>query len=103
MNEKGTKRTAEGGAGKGAEWGIKWTPKRDVKRDVPSLLGIALSRECGHCRHAVSGGAVLEQQIPGLSTLGSGFGSSIGGSLLCRLHDQLVDPADDCPRFTSSL
>jgi len=97
--ETGTKRTAEGGAGKGAEWGVKSA----AKRDVHSLPVVASSRVCGHCRHALGGGAVLEQQIPGLSTFGSGFGSSIGANLLCRLHDQLVDPADDCPRFASSL
>ena len=103
MSETGTKTTAEGGSRKGAEWGVKWAAKRDVKQDVPSLLGVASPRVCGHCRHALSGGAALEQEIPGLSTLGSGFGSSVGSNLLCQLHGQLVDPADDCPRFASSL
>jgi hypothetical protein len=62
----------------------------------------ASSRTCGHCRHMIGGGAEMEQQIRGLRTFGSGFGSSIGDSRLCRLHDQLVDPADDCPQFSRS-
>ena len=71
--------------------------------DFRPFQRLASSCTCGHCRHAIGGGAVMEQQIRGLRTLGSGFGSSIGASQLCRLHDQFVDPADDCPQFSRIL
>ncbi|MFM0295480.1 MULTISPECIES: hypothetical protein [Paraburkholderia] len=41
--------------------------------------------------------------MPGLSVLGSAFGASVADSRLCRLHDQLVSPADACPRFEPIL
>jgi len=77
--------------------------KADPRAELGTFQRHASSRTCGRCRHAIGGGAVMEQQIRGLRTLGSGFGSSIGVSRLCQLHDQLVDPADACPQFSRDL
>ncbi len=79
------------------------TAQADPRTEPSPVQRHASSRTCGRCRHAIGGGAVMEQQIRGLRTLGSGFGSSIGASRLCQLHDQLVDPADACPQFSRDL
>jgi hypothetical protein len=68
---------------------------------APSVA--AASAACGCCRHAVGAGAALERAIPGLSTLSSGFGCSVAESRLCRLHDQLVGPADHCQQFAAAV
>jgi hypothetical protein len=51
---------------------------------------------CASCVHRDPSRAALESSIPGLSSLGSGFGASVGESRLCRLHDRLVSPGDAC-------
>ncbi|WP_158900573.1 hypothetical protein [Burkholderia sp. L27(2015)] len=77
--------------------------KADPRAELGPVQRHASPRTCGRCRHAIGGGAVMEQQIRGLRTLGSGFGSSIGASRLCQLHDQLVDPGDACLEFSQNL
>lgn len=57
------------------------------------------SRCCAGCRHRAEDRHSLEQSIPGLTVFSSGFGASVAASRLCRLHDQLVSPADTCSQF----
>ncbi|CAE6772584.1 hypothetical protein R69888_03937 [Paraburkholderia haematera] len=54
---------------------------------------------CASCRYRAENRHSLEQSIPGLAVFGSGFGASVAGSRLCRLHDQLVSPDDTCAQF----
>jgi hypothetical protein len=56
-------------------------------------------RRCASCRYRVEDRHSLEQSIPGLAVFSSGFGASVAGSRLCRLHDQLVSPDDACAQF----
>jgi hypothetical protein len=65
----------------------------------PQTRAVPPRPACGQCRHASQGGAALEQGIAGLSTMGSGFGSSVGASRLCGVHDCLVGEHDYCARF----
>ncbi|RKP59334.1 hypothetical protein D7S86_00490 [Pararobbsia silviterrae] len=55
---------------------------------------------CGDCAHRSANRADLEALIPGLASLGSGFGASVAESRLCMLHDRLVSPNDACGRFS---
>ncbi|CAM2138799.1 conserved protein of unknown function [Pararobbsia alpina] len=59
-----------------------------------------LEARCRDCVHRASDRAGLESLIPGLSSLGSAFGASVGESRLCRIHDRLVSPDDHCGQFT---
>ncbi|CAB3779945.1 hypothetical protein LMG28138_00937 [Pararobbsia alpina] len=59
----------------------------------------AVRRTCASCTHRDPSRAALESSIPGLSSLGSGFGASVGESRLCRLHDRLVSPGDACAHY----
>jgi hypothetical protein len=58
---------------------------------------------CAGCRYRAESRDSLEQSMPGLAMFGSAFGASVADSRLCRLHDQLVSPADACPRFEPIL
>ncbi|MFM0338801.1 hypothetical protein [Paraburkholderia fungorum] len=57
------------------------------------------ARRCASCRYRAADRHSLEQSIPGLVVFGSGFGASVAGSRLCRLHDQFVSPDDACAQF----
>ncbi len=59
----------------------------------------AAPHSCASCAHRDPSRAALEASIPGLSSLGSGFGASVGESRLCKLHDRLVSPSDVCAHY----
>lgn len=54
-------------------------------------------RSCRDCAHFTDTGAALEEALPGLGILSSGFGSTRGGGGLCRLRDRMQMPLDRCP------
>ncbi|ACC72190.1 hypothetical protein PPMP20_25085 [Paraburkholderia phymatum] len=54
---------------------------------------------CADCRFRADDRHSLEQSIPGLVALGSGFGASVADSRLCLVHDRLVAPRDSCRAF----
>jgi hypothetical protein len=58
-------------------------------------------RRCGNCRHREAGRQTLEREIPGLSSFGSAFGSSLGDSRLCLRHDRLTSVDDACDQFAA--
>jgi hypothetical protein len=70
------------------------------------VAGTADAREnacapcCAGCRYRADDRHSLEHSIPGLAVFSSGFGASVADSRLCRLHDQLVSPADTCAQFS---
>jgi hypothetical protein len=57
---------------------------------------------CAACRHASGSGAHFESMIPGLSVFGSGYGASVGDSLLCARRDCLVGPRDGCNAYEAA-
>jgi hypothetical protein len=67
--------------------------------DGASFTSDATGRICGRCAHCDHDRHALEAAIPGLTAFGSAFGASVGETRLCRLHDQLVSPADSCAEF----
>jgi hypothetical protein len=57
---------------------------------------------CGNCRHFCAAALRLEQQLPGLRTLGSAFGSVRAGDGLCGLHERYLSPSACCRRHQSA-
>jgi hypothetical protein len=57
---------------------------------------------CAACQHRQPDAGHVEKMVPGLTAFGSGYGASIGGSRLCRLHDCLVSPNDGCTSFAAA-
>jgi hypothetical protein len=72
---------------------IEWFA-RPVRTSAPPT-----GPSCEACTHRLTERASLETAIPGLTSLGSGFGASVAESRLCREHDRLVSPDDSCSRF----
>jgi hypothetical protein len=79
-----------------------------VDRQQNSAQGTAARRErgadelCQHCSvcvHWLSECASLEAGIPGLISLGSGFGASVADARLCLVHDRLTGARDRCLSF----
>jgi hypothetical protein len=61
-----------------------------------------LSEEtCQHCAHFADDPAVIEAEIPGLTSFGSAYSSARGHAGICRQFDHFMDPvmARDCPSF----
>jgi hypothetical protein len=56
---------------------------------------------CEHCRFRRDDPWETEQRVPGLTSLGSAYGASIGASALCAVHDCFVSPRDVCASFRS--
>ena len=63
---------------------------------APSLLP-----RCGNCIHFANAPAAMEEALPGLATMGSGFGSVRAQDGLCTLHDYYLAAWDRCARFDS--
>lgn len=57
---------------------------------------------CAHCRHRRSDPRETERRVPGLTSLGSAYGASMGESALCEVHDCFVSPGDVCGRFRAA-
>ena len=60
-----------------------------------------IKQTCQHCAHFVDDPAVIESEIPGLTSFGSAYSSARGHAGICREHDRFMDPmrALDCPSF----
>jgi len=56
---------------------------------------------CRGCRHFDDDPASIEDQLPGLTILGSAHGSARGAAGICRALDRFLEPvsASGCPRF----
>ena len=56
---------------------------------------------CQHCTHFVDDPAVIESEIPGLTSFGSAYSSARGHAGICRELDRFQDPlaARNCPSF----
>jgi hypothetical protein len=59
------------------------------------------TQTCQHCRHFVDDPAVIEAEIPGLTSFGSAYSSARGHAGICRAFDRFLDPmyAWECPSF----
>ena len=56
----------------------------------------ALAARCESCRHFRGDAAFLEEALPGLASLSSGWASVRGDDGLCRLHDRFVAARATC-------
>ncbi|MBU6505476.1 MAG: hypothetical protein KGJ15_07250 [Betaproteobacteria bacterium] len=64
---------------------------------APILEGCAAC--CGLCRHFDNRPETVEQLIPGLRTMGSGYSSVKSRDGICRLHDRYLAAEYHCPSF----
>jgi hypothetical protein len=75
------------------------------RRDDPTVIGIESMNErtCQHCARFADDPAVIEAEIPGLTSFGSAYSSARGYAGICREFDRFMDPvlARDCPSFVS--
>ena len=71
----------------------------------PIAIGseILTKQTCQQCAHFVDDPAVIEAEIPGLTSFGSAYSSARGHAGICREFDRFLDPllAQDCPSFTA--
>jgi hypothetical protein len=54
---------------------------------------------CIACRHFASDAATLERELPGLVSMGSGYGSVRANDGICRRHDRYVSASHYCEQF----
>lgn len=59
-------------------------------------------RTCKHCIHFNDEPAYIEEQFPGMTALGSAYGSCRGPAGICKKLGRFMDPipADECESFT---
>ena len=70
-----------------------------MARCVPAASGL----RCGRCRFFVGEPRALEQAIPGLGILSSGYGSVRDDTGLCSRHDMFVTAGNKaCIEFAPS-
>jgi hypothetical protein len=60
-----------------------------------------IKQTCQDCVHFVDDPAVIEAEIPGLTSFGSAYSSARGYAGICREFDRFLDPesAHNCPSF----
>jgi hypothetical protein len=63
------------------------------------------TQTCQHCRHFADDPAVIEAEIPGLTSFGSAYSSARGHAGICRTFDRFLDPmyAWECPLFEARV
>jgi hypothetical protein len=76
--------------------GVRGADEAATVAAAPPNEACARCADCGHWSGARSS---LEVDIPGLVSLGSGFGASAADTRVCRLHDRLTSPRDQCRSF----
>ncbi len=59
--------------------------------------------QCLSCRHFRNDPAYLETVFRGLSSLGSGYGSTRGDDGLCLRHDRYLTAHSWCAEFTPAV
>jgi hypothetical protein len=60
-------------------------------------------RHCASCRYFDNAPATLEQLIPGLRSLSSGFAAVRDRDGLCRFHDRYLPASAGCSDFAAAL
>jgi len=58
--------------------------------------------ECRWCGHFRDDPAFLETALPGLASLGSGYGSTRAADGLCVRHDRFAAPTGACGEFAAA-
>ncbi|AOJ10681.1 hypothetical protein [Burkholderia mayonis] len=76
------------------------TASDDFDSRAADVASARVTGRCVQCRHRDARRGGLEQAIAGLGALGSGYGSSVADSRLCRRHDRFVSPDDGCFAFS---
>ena len=56
---------------------------------------------CRSCRHFDDDPASIERQLPGITILGSAYGSVRGAAGICAKLERFMEPlrAEECPHF----
>jgi len=57
---------------------------------------------CRTCRHFASAAREIEARLPGLSALGSGYGSVRSADGLCRLRDRYLAASSSCAAYDAA-
>jgi hypothetical protein len=60
-------------------------------------------RSCAACAFFENAPLALEEQIPGLRTLSSGFAAVRDRDGLCRRHDRYLPASASCPEFAPAV
>ena len=63
--------------------------------------GLAAQACCGTCRAFRNDAAYVEAQMPGLKTLGSGYGAVRADDGLCAEHQRYVAAGAICDRYAA--
>ena len=58
---------------------------------------------CSSCAHFRNDPAFLEQAFAGLTSLGSGYGSTRGNDGICLLHDRYLSARSSCAKFAAAF
>ena len=57
------------------------------------------AKQCGVCRHFCNDPAAVEQAMPGLTSMGSGYASVRSDDGICSVHDRYLTAYSVCDRF----
>ena len=60
-------------------------------------------RTCEDCAYFSADRDEVEAKIPGLTSLSSAYGATLGESRLCSLFDRFVSPRDACASHRPSV
>lgn len=70
--------------------------KRFMRLDPPG-------GRCRDCAFFAGDRSALEAGVPGLASMGSAYGATLGESRLCARFDRFVSPGDGCASITPVL
>jgi fructose-bisphosphate aldolase class 1 len=63
-------------------------------------MSAGIAKECRTCRHFLSVPVAVEDAVPGLASLSSGYASVRADDGLCALHDRYVAARSVCDCFS---
>jgi hypothetical protein len=63
-------------------------------------VATSVDRKCRHCRHFRNDPALIEAEMPGLTSMSSGYGSVRAEDGICLKHDRYLNAESSCPQFS---
>jgi hypothetical protein len=70
---------------------------------MPASSLPAASSICRHCRHFVNAAALVEEALPGLSSLSSAYAAVRDEDGICHIHDRYVAAGSHCAQFKAGV
>ncbi len=61
-----------------------------------------MHENCGRCLYFQNDPAVLERELPGLASMGSGYAAVRAEDGICRRHGLYLSARDYCPNYTAA-